>query len=105
MASARESGWAQQIFNQELFLKSHGEYNGSKASVRVMDHLKWVNSKVYFFSERRRFLPGRPTEEKDLPVMVHMNYHADKHKRMLCVWARYGTKGEIGACDKFPEGS
>ena len=102
---ARESGWDQQIFNQELFLKSHGEYNGSKASVRVMDHLKWVNSKVYFFSERRRFLPGRPTEEKDLPVMVHMNYHADKLTRMLCVWARYGPKGEIGACDKFPEGS
>ena len=102
---ARESGWDQQIFNQELFLKSHGEYNGSKASVRVMDHLKWVNSKVYFFSERRRFLPGRPTEDKDLPVMVHMNYHADKHKRMLCVWARYGPKGEVGACDKFPEGS
>ena len=58
-----------------------------------------------FFSERRRFLPGRPTEDKDLPVMVHMNYHADKHKRMLCVWARYGPKGETGACDKFPEGS
>ena len=21
--------------------------------------------------------------------MVHMNYHPDKHKRMLCVWDRY----------------
>ena len=38
-------------------------------------------------------------------VAAAANYHADKHKRMLCVWARYGPKGEIGACDKFPEGS
>ena len=61
---------------------SHGGYNGSKVAVRVMHYLQWVNSKVFFYSMRSRFFPGKPTAEKDLPVMVHMNYHPDKHKRM-----------------------
>ena len=36
--------------------------------------------------------------------MVHMNYHPDKHKRMLCVWERY-VDGKWAACDGFPRGS
>ena len=35
--------------------------------------------------------------------MIHMNYHPDKHKRMLCVWARY-IEGKHDACDAFPAG-
>lgn len=52
---------------------SHGAYNGSKVAVRVMDYMQWANSKVFFFSQRNTFFPGRPTAPKDLPVMVHMN--------------------------------
>ena len=33
--------------------------------------------------------------------MVHMNYHPDKHKRMLCVWDHYAN-GKLDACDNFP---
>ena len=35
--------------------------------------------------------------------MVHMNYHPDKHKRMLCVWERY-VEGRKDACDGFKPG-
>ena len=100
---AMASAWDQQVFNQEAFMLSHGAYNGSKVAVRVMDYMQWVNSKVFFFSERRAFFPGKPTPPEKLPVMVHMNYHPDKHKRMLCVWARY-VEARHDACDGFPPG-
>ena len=98
-----QSSWDQQVFNQEAFLLSHGSYNGSKVGVRVMDYMQWVNSKVFFFSMRSSFFPGRATPKESLPVMVHMNYHPDKHKRMLCVWDRY-VEEKHDACDKFPAG-
>ena len=100
----REAGWDQQVFNSEAFFLSHGRYNGSAAAVRVMDHLLWANSKVFFFSERQRFFPGRPTPPDAQPVMVHMNYHSDKHVRMLCVWDRY-VEGRHDACDRLPAAS
>jgi hypothetical protein len=89
-----------QVFNQEAFMLSHGQYNGSKVSVRVMHYLEWVNSKVFFYSMRNKFFPGKLMEP---PVMVHMNYHPDKHKRMLCVWQRY-VDGRFDACDNFTPG-
>ena len=106
---------------------------GSKVSLRIMQFEKFVNSKVYFFSSRSKFIPGRIVSEADTPVMVHMSappalrstepsvcsllrslhprtpcflaadYHPDKHKRMLCVWDRYAN-GKLDACDKFPPG-
>ena len=100
---AQASAWDQQVFNQEAFMLSHGAYNGSKVAVRVMDYMEWANSKVFFFSQRASFFPGKPTPANKLPVMVHMNYHPDKHKRMLCVWDRY-VEGRHDACDHFPPG-
>ena len=97
------AAWDQQVFNAEVFTLSHGAYNGSKVSVRVMDYTRWINSKTFFFSDRKRYFPGRPTPPAELPVVVHMNYHPDKHKRMLCVWARY-VEGKHDACDSFPPG-
>ena len=62
-----------------------------------------ANSKVFFFSMRRQFFPGKPTPLEKQPVMVHMNYHPDKHKRMLCVWERYVNERH-DACDSLPQG-
>ena len=59
-----------QVFNQEAFMLSHGQYNGSKVGVRVMHYLEWVNSKVFFFSQRSNFFPGQPTPPEKLPVMA-----------------------------------
>ena len=101
---SQAAAWDQQVFNQEAMLLSHGAYNGSKVSLRVLHFDQWVNSKVYFFSSRSKFIPGHAVSEAETPVMVHMNYHPDKHKRMLCVWERY-TKGKLNACDQFPGGS
>jgi len=96
---ARASAWDQQVFNSEAFMLSHGSYNGSKVGVRVMHYLEWFNSKVFFYSSRTHFFPGAaPKSKTDIPVMVHMNYHPDKHKRMLCVWERY-AENKPSACD------
>ena len=46
---------------------------GSKVSLRIMQFDKFVNSKVYFFSSRSKFIPGRIVSEADTPVMVHMS--------------------------------
>jgi len=100
---SKAAAWDQQVFNSEAMLLSHGDYNGSKVSLRIMQFDKFVNSKVYFFSSRSKFIPGRIVSEADTPVMVHMNYHPDKHKRMLCVWDRY-SNGKLDACDNFPPG-
>ena len=63
---------------------------------------RWVNSKVFFYSSRAHFFPGAPPKTAaELPVMVHMNYHPDKHTRMLCVWERY-CEGKHSACDALP---
>jgi len=102
-ALSRSSGWDQQVFNAEAFTLSHGTYNGAKVTVRVMDFAKWINSKTFFFSDRNKYFPGRETPPAHQPVMVHMNYHPDKHKRMLCVWDRY-IEGKPSACDHFPAG-
>lgn len=101
-ALAAKPGWDQQVFNSEVFMLSHGAYNGSKVGVRVMQYDLWINSKTFFFSERARYFPGKASTAP-LPVMVHMNYHPDKHKRMLCVWERY-VEGKRDACDNFPAG-
>lgn len=82
-----QAGWDQQVFNEEAFLLSHGLYNGSGVAVRVMQYDQWINSKVFFYSERQRFFPGRPVQnEAELPVMVRA--------RALPPWvgaARHGT--------------
>ena len=35
-----------------------------------MNYLEWINSKVFFYSARHRFFPGKPTPADRLPVMV-----------------------------------
>jgi len=73
-----------------------------RCTVRVMDYLQFANSKTFFRSERHHFFPGHTATMQ--PLMVHMNYHPDKHDRMLCIMARY-FQGQLDACDKLPGGS
>ena len=85
-----KSGWDQQIFNEEVWLPASPDHNyaGTGVTVRVMDCMKFTNSKIFFKSSRGLFLPGRDARGKT-PIMIHMNYHPDKHKRMLCLVDRY----------------
>lgn len=100
---AREPGWDQQVFNTHLLTVSHGSEASPYATLRVMDIGLFVNSKTYFRSNRALYLPGASSKAAT-PVMVHFNYHPDKHARMLCIMDRYFHQ-KLDACDKFPGGS
>ena len=42
------------------------------------------------------------------PVLVHVNYHADKNERLAALrrrWARGGGQGDAHALDAFPDAS
>ena len=45
-----------------------------------------------------------PRYDDHVPVMVHVNYHPDKHPRMLAIVKRYVT-GDAKALTPFPSGS
>jgi len=97
---AAHPGWDQQIFNDYLMHPAHGDHLFSFAHLRVMDIDHWVNSKIFFKSRREQYLPGaKSTAPK--PVLVHFNYHSNKHERMLCVMDRY-LFGNVSACDHMP---
>lgn len=99
----KRAGWDQQIFNEYLLRPSHGDFLGSSCSLRVLDFMKFTNSKIFFKSRREQFIPGSGATAAE-PLMVHFNYHPDKHRRMLCIVDRY-YKGNISACDHLPAGS
>lgn len=70
-----------------------------QVSVRVMNMEKFMNSKVLFKDVRHRPAHQRAWR----PVMVHINYHPDKHARMQAVFKYYA--GDNHALDPFPGGS
>ena len=37
-----------QVFNQYLLQPSHGDFQNAGCSLRVMDYMKWTNSKIFF---------------------------------------------------------
>jgi hypothetical protein len=57
-----------------------------------------MNSKVLFTRVRHD-----PAGRSEPPTMLHVNYHPDKHPRMLAAVAWYG--GDDKALDAFPDGS
>uniref|UniRef100_A0A1J3GNS8 Glycosyltransferase n=1 Tax=Noccaea caerulescens TaxID=107243 RepID=A0A1J3GNS8_NOCCA len=96
---SNSEAWDQAVFNEELFYPSHPGYTGLHASKRVMDMYEFMNSKVLFKTVRKNH------ELKNLkPVIVHLNYHPDKLKRMQAVVEFY-VSGRIDALDSFPDGS
>ena len=38
--------WPQSVYNEEMFFLSHGSYTSPKVSVRAMDIMIFMNSKV-----------------------------------------------------------
>lgn len=65
-----------------------------------MDIYEFMNSKVLFKDVRKRDKALRPPK----PVMVHCNYHPDKHERMRAIF-KYYNDGDEHALDSFPGGS
>jgi hypothetical protein len=71
-----------------------------QVTVRVLEIMKFMNTKVLFKDVRHRPADQRPA----MPVMVHVNYHPDKHQRMKAIFKYYLDKDEH-ALDSFPGGS
>mmetsp|Transcript_39767 Transcript_39767/g.88392 ORF Transcript_39767/g.88392 Transcript_39767/m.88392 type:complete len:376 (-) Transcript_39767:607-1734(-) len=92
--------WDQSAYNEEIFILSHGKYKSPQVSVRVMEIDLFMNSKRLFKDIRKRAKALRPS----LPVMVHINYHPDKHERMKAVF-KYYLEDDEHALDRFPGGS
>ncbi|KAG2430086.1 hypothetical protein HXX76_010185 [Chlamydomonas incerta] len=97
---SHEKYWDQTAYNEEIFFLSHGSYKSPQVSVRVMEIDKFMNSKRLFKDIRHR----PKSQQPPLPVMVHINYHPDKHERMKAVIKWY-IGGDEHALDAFPGGS
>ncbi|OMO75039.1 Reticulon [Corchorus olitorius] len=97
--ATQQNVWDQAVFNEELFYPSHPGYDGLHAAKRTMDFYKFMNSKVLFKTVRK------DAKLKNLkPVIVHVNYHPDKLRRMKAVIEFY-VNGKQDALDPFPDGS
>lgn len=89
----------QNLLLQVIFFPSHGSHTDPAVTRRVMDYMQFMNSKTLFTVVRKD-----ASLANHLPVTVHVNYHPDKHPRMLAVVRRY-VDGEVHALDSFPDGS
>lgn len=95
-----ENGWDQALFNEVIYFPSRPGYTDPLVKRRVLDYLLFMNSKVLFKTvrvDKARFADLKP-------VMIHVNYHPNKHERMLAIVDRY-VKGVETALDSFPGGS
>jgi hypothetical protein len=45
---SKETAWDQQVFNQELLVLSHGDHNSTYVHLRILDYMKFTNSKIFF---------------------------------------------------------
>ncbi|MEW5310225.1 MAG: hypothetical protein WDW38_002042 [Sanguina aurantia] len=92
--------WDQTAYNEEIFFLSHGAYKSPQVSVRIMELHRFMNSKFLFKDVRQRAPGARP----EMPVIVHVNYHPDKHERMRGV-IKFYLEGNEAALAAFPGGS
>mmetsp|Transcript_20288 Transcript_20288/g.61122 ORF Transcript_20288/g.61122 Transcript_20288/m.61122 type:complete len:374 (+) Transcript_20288:581-1702(+) len=96
---SKEKAWDQSVWNEEIFFLSHDDYVAPNVSVRVMNYLIFMNSKVLFKTVRHL-----PKSQQTRPISVHINYHPDKRERQIAVM-RYYIDGDQHALDPFPGGS
>lgn len=92
-------GWDQAVFNEVIFFPSRPNYTDVNVKRRVLDYLQFMNSKVLFKKVRHDASLANFT-----PVTIHVNYHPNKHERMLAIIDRY-VHGNMHALDRFPGGS
>ena len=57
---ANHKDWDQTVFNEKIWYPSHGDYKSAQVTVRVLDHLLYMNSKTLFKFQRRASAPNRP---------------------------------------------
>lgn len=84
---------------QVIFFPSHGQHKDPSVTRRVMDYMDFMNSKTLFTIVRKH-----ESLQRHQPVTIHVNYHPDKHARMLAVVQRY-VDDNMQALNAFPDGS
>ena len=81
------------------FFPSHPGYEGLHAAKTTMDFYRFMNSKFLFKTV------GKDSKLKKLkPVIVHLNYHLDKLRRMKAV-VQFYVNGKHDPLDPFTDGS
>ena len=88
---ATEQVWDQSAWNMETFRAAYGSFAAAAVTVRAMNYLCVLNTKVLF-----KYLPKDSTlGDASLfrPAMAHMNYHPEKEPRMAATIAFYGADG------------
>eukprot|EP00899_Mesostigma_viride_P013557 jgi/Mesvir1/22201/Mv18797-RA.1 len=96
---AAEKAWDQAVFNEVIFFPSRPGYTSPPVRRRVMDYMLFMNSKTLF-----KYVRGVRKYHDHRPVMIHVNYHPDKHERMKAI-VKYYREGDVHALDRFPVGS
>ncbi|KAI3438461.1 hypothetical protein D9Q98_000890 [Chlorella vulgaris] len=61
----KEAEWDQSVWNEFIFFLSHGDYKSPQVVPRVMDYMKFMNTKVLFKTVRHM-----PRAQQPKPVMV-----------------------------------
>jgi len=98
---AKVDVWDQSAFNMEIFRPAYAHKVTAGVSVRVMNFLCFLNTKLLFKYMRYDPQLGDPAVHR--PVSVHMNYHPEKELRMIDVNAMY-HRGERTALDRWNGG-
>ena len=75
------------VFNEAVFLPSHGAWPRAGATKRALNYLCFANSKTLFRSARRDRKWREPKEHA--PVVVRLSYHANEPARLDDVHAYY----------------
>lgn len=95
-----EHGWDQALFNEVIFFPSRPGYASPCPTRRIMDRFLFMNSKTLFVYLRK----DAAAYQRVQPVMVHVNYHADKWPRFQAIGRRY-VEGILDALDGFTDAS
>ncbi|KAL1503242.1 hypothetical protein AB1Y20_011298 [Prymnesium parvum] len=98
---ARVDIWDQSAFNMEIFRPAYASKVTAGVSVRVMNFLCFVNTKLLF--KYMRYDPQLGDASVHRPVTAHMNYHPEKEARMASV-NRFYHQGDPRALDMWNGG-
>jgi hypothetical protein len=98
-----QKDWDQSVFTRHVMAPLGGPWPAHGLVVRILDRRTFQNSKTLFTAERKL-----PLEQQAVPVLVHVNYHADKDVRLAAVrrrWRPGGGQGDAHALDALTDAS
>ena len=98
---ASEDVWDQSAFNMEIFRPAYGSRASVGVSVRVMNFLCFLNTKLLF--KHMRYDHELGSAQTHVPVTIHMNYHPEKEARMASVFSFYHGR-QRNALDRWNNG-